>query len=62
MRSAPTNKIIMKNTYTIAAIAMLILSAAITYLGLQRESLFNPPVVTGVGFAVIAVVFLKKRG
>jgi FtsH-binding integral membrane protein len=47
----------MKNTYSIAAIAMLILSVTITYLGLQFENIFNPPVVTGLGFAVIAIVF-----
>ncbi len=52
----------MKKTHMIAAIAMLILSAAITYLGLQRESIFNPPVVTGVGFAVIAVVYFIRSG
>ena len=53
-------KITMKKTYTIAAIAMLMLSVGITYLGLQRESFFNPPVVTGVGFALIAVVYFIK--
>lgn len=36
---------------------MLVLSIAITYLGLQRESIVNPPVITGIGFFVIAVVF-----
>lgn len=38
---------------------MIILSIAITYLGFQREQLFNPPVVTGVGFFVIAIVFIQ---
>ncbi|MDO1501659.1 hypothetical protein Q2T40_16105 [Winogradskyella maritima] len=50
----------MKNTYYISAILMIILSIAITYLGLQREQIFNPPVVTGVGFSVIAIVFIQS--
>lgn len=48
----------MKNIFYTGAILMLVLSIAITYLGLQRENIFNPPVITGIGFFVIAVVFM----
>ena len=37
---------------------MIILAVAITYLGLQRDHIFNPPVITGVGFLIIAIVFI----
>ncbi len=40
-----------------ACVALLVLAALIIYLGLQRESIINPPVITGVGFIIIAVVF-----
>ncbi|MGB5980921.1 MAG: hypothetical protein WBG46_02140 [Nonlabens sp.] len=49
----------MKNNLKIASVLMLILAVAITYLGLQRESIFNPPVVTGVGFLVTAWIFFS---
>lgn len=48
----------MKNILYTGAVAMLILAAAITYLGLQRENVVNPPVITGIGFFVIAIVFI----
>nr|WP_297912599.1 hypothetical protein [uncultured Allomuricauda sp.] len=53
----------MKPILTFASIALLILSIAIIYLGSQRESLFNPPIITGIGFVVIALVFIvwKKQ-
>ncbi|MGB3607026.1 MAG: hypothetical protein WA775_15715 [Psychroserpens sp.] len=51
----------MKNTLSIAIIVLFILAVAITYLGLQRDSLFNPPVITGLGFFMIAIVFVKWR-
>ncbi|UII75511.1 hypothetical protein LV716_14775 [Flagellimonas sp. HMM57] len=53
----------MKNVLTFAIIALLILAVLITYLGLQRDTIVNPPVVTGVGFLIVAVVFfmLRKR-
>ncbi|MBS9463829.1 hypothetical protein KIM67_15520 [Flagellimonas sp. 389] len=51
----------MKNVLTFAIIALLILAVLITYLGLQRDTIINPPVVTGVGFLVIAVVFVMLR-
>ena len=44
----------MKAILTFASIALLILSIAIIYLGSQRESLFNPPIITGIGFVVNA--------
>jgi len=50
----------MKITLTIAAILLLILAFMITYLGLQRETVINPPTITGIGFLVIAVVFIKS--
>jgi hypothetical protein len=51
----------MKNILTTASIVLLILAVLITYLGLQRENLFNPPVITGLGFLMIAGVFLAFR-
>ncbi|WP_226294150.1 hypothetical protein [Aquimarina algicola] len=53
----------MKSILIFAAITLCILSIMITYLGLQRENIINPPVITGVGFLMIAVVFvmLSKR-
>ena len=48
----------MKNTYYLSAFLMIILAVAISYLGLQREHIFNPPIITGIGFLVIAIVFL----
>ncbi len=52
---------IMKNLLTFASIILLILSVWITYLGLQRESIVNPPLITGVGFIMIALVFITLR-
>lgn len=49
---------IMKNTYYLSAFAMLALAIAISYLGLQRDHIFNPPIITGVGFLVLALVFI----
>ena len=51
----------MKNLNFIAAIVMLLLACCISYLGFQRDSLFNPPVITGIGFLVIAVVLFNKN-
>ncbi len=51
----------MKNILTLATIIMLILAAMILYLGMQRESIFNPPNITGVGFIAIAAVFALWR-
>ena len=52
----------MKIFVTISSIILLILSILITYLGLQRDSLVNPPTITGVGFLVIAIaLFLSKK-
>ena len=51
----------MKNTLTFAIVALLVLALMITYLGLQRDTIINPPVITGVGFLVIAVVFGQWR-
>lgn len=51
----------MKNTLTLAIIILFILSVAIIYLGLQRENIINPPVITGLGFLMIIVVLAKLR-
>ncbi|MEM7484844.1 MAG: hypothetical protein AAF348_06510 [Bacteroidota bacterium] len=51
----------MKNVLAFASIALLILTILITYLGLQRDTILNPPVITGVGFLIIAVVFVMYR-
>lgn len=50
----------MKTTLTIAVILLLILAVMITYLGIQRETLINPPTITGIGFFVIAIVFVRS--
>ncbi len=51
----------MKSLLTFASITLLVLSVLIIYLGLQRENIINPPVITGVGFIVIAMVFAMLR-
>lgn len=42
-----------------AGIVLLILAALMLYLGIKAEML--PPALTGAGFLVIGVVFLKKE-
>ncbi len=51
----------MKNILCLASIILLILAVLIIYLGMQRESIFNPPNITGIGFIMIAIVFLFWR-
>ncbi|AWX43091.1 hypothetical protein HME9304_00078 [Flagellimonas maritima] len=51
----------MKNILTSASIILFILSITIIYLGLQRDNIVNPPVITGIGFIIIAIVFIKFR-
>ena len=51
----------MKNVLTLAIAVLLVLAILIIYLGLQRETVINPPVITGLGFIMIAVVFAKMR-
>jgi len=48
----------MKKIYNLSAIIMIVLAFAITYLGLQRDNIFNPPIITGIVFLVIAIVFI----
>lgn len=48
----------MKNLLNLASMVLLILAVLIIYLGMQRESVFNPPNITGVGFIVIAMALL----
>ncbi|MEM6517599.1 MAG: hypothetical protein AAF688_15565 [Bacteroidota bacterium] len=47
----------MKRINIISSIALIILAIMITYQGLQRDTIINPPTITGVGFVVIAIVF-----
>nr|WP_298996238.1 hypothetical protein [uncultured Allomuricauda sp.] len=53
----------MKKILSLASIVLLILAVCIIYLGMQRESIFNPPNITGVGFIMIGIVLilLKKH-
>ena len=51
----------MKSLLTLASIVLLVLAVLIIYLGLQRDSIVNPPVITGVGFIMIAIVFARLR-
>ena len=53
----------MKYLLILASIIFVILGVIIIYLGLQRESIVNPPNITGVGFFVVAIVlfFLRKH-
>ncbi|MEL7271656.1 MAG: hypothetical protein AAGL34_18930 [Bacteroidota bacterium] len=51
----------MKNVLTLAIVLLLILALLIMYLGMQRESIFNPPNITGIGFIVIALVLVFWR-
>ena len=51
----------MKTILIWAILFLLILSIMIIYLGMQRESIFNPPNITGIGFIIIAIVFAFWR-
>lgn len=51
----------MKNILTLAIIVLLVLAVSIIYLGMQRESIFNPPNITGIGFLMIAIVLVFWR-
>lgn len=51
----------MRNVLTLAIFALLVLAVSIIYLGMQRESIFNPPNITGIGFIVIAIVLVFWR-
>ncbi|MEM6894591.1 MAG: hypothetical protein AAGD88_17135 [Bacteroidota bacterium] len=51
----------MKNVLNLAIVILLILAILIIYLGMQRESIFNPPNITGVGFIVMAIVLVFWR-
>ena len=50
-----------KSTLTIAAAALLILALVIGYAGLSGERILLPPVITAIGFLVIAWVFFSLR-
>jgi len=52
------NKINMKK---IAAILLLILGFYMIYLGFLPEKVMHPPVVSGLGFIIIGVVFLSPK-
>ncbi|MEL6483769.1 MAG: hypothetical protein AAFU57_01590 [Bacteroidota bacterium] len=51
----------MKNILTLASIVLFVLAILIMYLGMQRETIFNPPNITGIGFLMIAVVLVFWR-
>jgi len=51
-----------KTTLTIAGILMIVLALAIGYVGLfSTPNILLPPVITAIGFLVIAWVFLVFR-
>lgn len=47
----------MKNTLITATIALFALGILMIYMGLNKGIMINPPVVSGVGFLVIGIVF-----
>ena len=51
----------MKNVITVVVIVLLVLAVLIIYLGMQRENIFNPPNITGVGFIVIALALSQLK-
>ncbi|MEJ7624561.1 MAG: hypothetical protein WKF34_11275 [Pyrinomonadaceae bacterium] len=51
-----------KSTLTAAGVLMILLALVIGYLGLfSAPSILLPPVITAIGFIVIAWVFLTFR-
>ncbi|MEO8416979.1 MAG: hypothetical protein ABI472_25170 [Ginsengibacter sp.] len=51
-----------RNSLVIAAVLLVILGIIMIYLGsLSGPKLLLPPVITGVGFFVIAWAFIKMR-
>ncbi len=51
----------MKKILLFSDIVLLLLAIAIAYLGLQRDHIFNPPVITGIDFLTIGIVLLKLK-
>jgi hypothetical protein len=50
------------NTLTISAILLAILAIAMIYIGgFYAPKVMLPPIITGVGFFIIAKVFLSLR-
>lgn len=51
----------MNSTYKAAAIILVVLAIAMIYIGgFYGSSVMLPPIITGVGFIVIAWVFYKR--
>lgn len=50
------------NGLMVAAITLVILGMVMIYLGaLKGPQIMLPPVITGIGFFVIALAFIKMR-
>ena len=44
------------------AIILLLLGIAMIYIGgLQADKIMLPPIITGIGFFAIAILFLKEK-
>ncbi len=55
----------LNNTLTFSAILLALLAIAMIYIGgFYAKKLMLPPIITGIGFFIIAKVFLdlRKRG
>ncbi len=51
-----------QNAFTIASIALIILGIVMIYLGASTgPKIIFPPIITGIGFFVIAWAFIKMR-
>ena len=51
-----------RNSLLIAAILLIVLGIVMIYLGaFSTPKLLLPPIVTGIGFFVIAWAFISKR-
>lgn len=57
-----TKKMNLNQTLTIAAILLVLLAIAMIYIGgIYAPKVMLPPIITGVGFFIIAKVFLSLR-
>ena len=49
-------------TKKLAAILLIILGIAMTYIGgVYAQKVMLPPIITGIGFFIIASVYLKEK-
>ncbi len=52
----------LKNTLTFSAILLVLLAIVMIYIGgFYAEKLMLPPIITGIGFVIIAKVLLDLR-